>query len=219
MRHSPGRRCPRTLMACLLLSLIAVPDGLAGEWESMQESVESKLKAHARRIAEIEARERGAPADREARADRITRDRISGIKSSLKGGGRARRVADSAEGASGDAKALINVSREQGESLDIVMSEWGAQGAERRKLRESTAAAQKSLELAEASLTAAGEVAEATAARVRQSDVLQKIARVEAGASEATDRLRARWQREQAAREREHRQREREAAERERGVR
>ena len=45
----------RTLMACLLLSLIAAPDGLAGEWETMRESYANKLTAHARRIAEIEA--------------------------------------------------------------------------------------------------------------------------------------------------------------------
>ena len=46
----------------------------------MRESYESKLRAHAKRIAEIEARERGVPADQEKRADKITRDRITGIK-------------------------------------------------------------------------------------------------------------------------------------------
>ena len=30
---SAGSRCLRTLTACLLLSVIAVSDGLAGEWE------------------------------------------------------------------------------------------------------------------------------------------------------------------------------------------
>ena len=34
MRHrGTGRRWLDTLMACLLLSLIAAPAGLAGEWE------------------------------------------------------------------------------------------------------------------------------------------------------------------------------------------
>jgi hypothetical protein len=215
MRHrGPGRRWLRTLMACLLLSLLAAPDGLAGEWEDMRESYDSKLKAHARRIAEIDARERGMPADQEKRADKITRDRITGIKGSLKSGGRARSLAESAEKASGDARALIDVSREQGEYLDIVISEWGTEGAERKKLRESLAALQKSLENANASLAKTIEAAEATARRVTESGLPEKAGRIE-----TAEKQRARWLREQAALERDRQQRERSAAERERGVR
>ena len=80
-----GRRCLRTLTACLLLSVIAVSDGLAGEW-----------------------------ADQKKRADKITRDRIIGIKDSRTSGGKTRSLADTAERASGDARALIDVYREQG---------------------------------------------------------------------------------------------------------
>jgi hypothetical protein len=215
MHHGgTGRRYLCTLTACLLLSLIAVADGLAGEWETLRESYDNKLRAHARRIAEIEARERGVPADQEKRADKITRDRITGIKGSLKGGGKARSLADTAERASGDATALIDMYREQGEYLDIVMSEWRTEGAERRKLRESIAALPKNLGRANANLARAIELAETTTMRVQQSDVLEKIARIEAEAKE-----RARWQHERAVRERERQQREREAAERERGVR
>ena len=209
-----GRRWLHTVTACLLLSLIGAPDGLAGEWENMRESYDTKVKAHARRIAEIEARERGVPADQEKRADKITRDRISAIKGSLKGGGKARSLADTAEKASGDPRALIDVYREQGEYLDIVMSEWEAEGAERRKLRESIAALRKSFERANADLATAIEVAETTTMRVPQSGVLEKVARIEAAEKE-----RARWLREQAALDRERQQRERGAAERERGVR
>jgi hypothetical protein len=209
-----ARPCLCTLTACLLLSLIAVADGLAGEWENMGERYGSTLRAQAKRIAEIEARERGVPADHEKRADKITRDRITAIKGSLKGGGRVRRLADAAERASGDARALIDVYREQGEYLDSVMSEWRTEGAERRKLRESIATLQKSLERAKASLTRAIGVAETTTMRVRQSGVLEKVARMEEEA-----KARARWQREQTARERDRQQREREAAERERSVR
>ena len=98
MHHGgAARRCLCTLTACLLLSLIAVADGLAGEWENMRESYDNTLRAQAKRIAEIEARERGVPADQEKRADKITRDRITGIKGSLKGGGKARSLADAAE--------------------------------------------------------------------------------------------------------------------------
>jgi hypothetical protein len=202
------------MVACLLLSLIAIPDGLAGEWESMRESYDSKLKAHARRIADIEARERGVPADQEKRADKITRDRISGIKGSLKGGGKARSLAETAEKASGDPRALINVSREQGEYPDIVIGEWGTEGAERKKLRESIATLQKNLESANASVARAIEVADAAARRVHESGLSEKAGRIEAAQKE-----RARWLREQAALERERQLRERGAAERERGVR
>jgi len=215
MHHrGPGSRCLRTLMACLLLSLIAVPDGLAGEWETLREGYDNTLRAHAKRIAEIEARERGVPADPEKRAEKITRDRITGIKGSLKGGGKARSLADTAERASGDARAFIDVDREQGAYLDIVMSEWRAEGAERRMLREALATLAKNLERAKTNLARAIEVAETTTLRVPQSGVLEKVGRIEAAEKE-----RARWQREQATRERERLQREREAAERERGVR
>jgi hypothetical protein len=209
-----GGRWLRTMMACLLLSLITVPDGLAGEWESMRESYDNKLRTHAKRIAEVEARERGVSADQEKRADKITRDRITGIKGSLKGGGKARGLAEAAEKASGDARALIDVSREQGEYLDIVISEWGTEGAERKKLRESIATLQKTLESANANLARAIEVAEATTRRVPESGLPEKVGRIEAAEKE-----RARWLREQAALERERQQRERGAAERERGVR
>ena len=214
-RHGgTGRGCLRTLMAGLLLSLVAVPDGLAGEWETMRENYDSKLRAQAKRITEIEARERGGPADPERRAEKITRDRITGIRSSLKGGGKARGLADTAERASGGPRALSDVSREQGEYLDVVLSEWGAEGAERRKLRESTATLQKNLERANAGLARVIEVTETTTMRVSQSGVLEKV-----GWLETREKERARWQRDQATRDRERQQREREAAERERGVR
>jgi hypothetical protein len=213
MHHGgTGRRWLRTLGACLLLALIAAPNGFAGEWESMRESYDNKLRTYAKRIAEIEARERGA--DQEKRADKITRDRITGIKGSLKGGGKARSLAEAAEKASGDARSLIDVSREQGEYLDIVISEWGTEGTERKKLRESIPTLQKNLESTNANLARAIEDAETTTTRVPRSGVLEKVGRIEAAEKE-----RARWLREQAALERERQQRERNAAERERGVR
>ncbi len=215
MHYGTGTRRLRALMACLVLSLTAVPEAVAaGEWENMRESYDNKLRTHAKRIAEIEARERGAPADQEKRTDKITRDRITGIKGSLKGGGKARSLAETAEKASGDARALIDVSREQGAYLDIVISEWGTEGAERKKLRESIATLQKNLERANENLARAIEVAETTTLRVPRSGVLEKVARIEAAEKERT-----RWLREQAALERERQQRERGAAERERGVR
>ena len=164
--------------------------------------------------ARIEAKERGIP-DPQQRADKITRDKITSVRISLKGGGKGKSLADAAENASGDAKALPDLFREQGEYLDVVTNEWGAQGAERKKLRDAMAAVQKNLERANANLTKAAKAA--TSSGANSSDVLEKATRIDAAVTEAGDRLRARWQLEQATREREAKQREREAAERARG--
>jgi len=114
---------------------------------------------------------------------------------SLKGGGKAISLADTTERASGDARASIVVYREHGDYLDIVMSEWGTEGVERRKLRESIAAWQKSLERANVDLATAIEVAETTTMRVPQSGMLEKVTWIEAEAKE-----RARWPHERVAR-------------------
>ncbi len=219
MHHGgTGRRCLGTLVAFLLLSLIPVPDALAGELEKMRESYDNKLRAHEKRITEIEAKGRGVSADPEKRADGITRDRVAEIRASLKGGGGAgKRLAELAEKASGEAKALVDVYKGQSEHLDIVTGEWGAGGAERKKLREAITALQKNLALISTNLAMATEAAGAMTIRVEQSGVLEKVARIEAEATEARERLSARWERERAAREREREQREREAGERARG--
>ncbi len=215
MHHgSPARRCLRTLMAGLLLALGAVSDAPAGEWEKIRESYDNALRTYEKRIGEIEAKERGIP-DQEQRADKITRDKVAAIRGSLKGGGKGKSLADADEKAPGDARALTDLSREQGEYLDVVTSEWGAEGAERKKLREAMATAQKNLERVNANLARA---AKATTAGVKPSDLLEKTARIEALVNEASQRFKARWQLEQAARERETKQREREAAERARGA-
>ena len=221
MHHGgTGRRCLGTLVAFLLLSLIPVPDALAGELEKMRESYDKKLRAHEKRITEIEAKGRGVSADPEKRADGITRDRVAEIRASLKGGGGAgQRLAELAEKASGEAKALVDVYKGQSEHLDIVAGEWGAGGAERKKLREAITALQKNLALISTNLAMATEAAGAMTIRVEQSGVLEKVARIEAEASEARERLSARWERERTAREREREQREREASERARGLR
>jgi hypothetical protein len=210
------RRCHRALMAGALLSLIGAPAALGDEWEKMRGKYDNTLRVHEKRIAEIEAKERGGSADQEARAVKITRDRVTGIRAALKGGGKGRSLADTAERASSDARALVDLNREQSGYLAIVTREWGAAGAERKSLRDAMATLQQSFQDIDANLARA---AEATTAPVQQSGVLEKAARTEVAASEAGERLRARWQREQAAREREREQREREAAERARGMR
>jgi hypothetical protein len=211
---SPARRCLPSLMAGLLLVLSPVADGRADEREKLRESYDNILRASEKRIGEIESRERGI-ADQYRRAEKITRDKVASVRVSLKGGGKGKSLADAAEKASGDPKALADLSREQGEYLDVVQNEWGAEGPERKKLREAMAAAQKNFERVSANLTKAAKTAES----MRASDVLEKAAAIEVMVTEAGERLRARWQLEQAAREREMKQREREAAERARGTR
>ena len=98
--------------------------------------------------------------------------------------------------------------------LDIATSEWKADGVERRKLRESLTTLEKNLTRATASMARALKVAETTAMSLPHSGVPEKLARLE-----ETEKERARWLREQAARDRERQQKEREAAERERSVR
>jgi hypothetical protein len=223
MHHGgTGGRYLVALMAFLLLSLIAVPDAFTVELERMRESYDSTLRAHEKRIREIEAKGRGASADPEKRADGITRDRAADIRASMKGGGGAgKRLAELAEKASVDAKAWVDVYRGQSEHLDTVTREWGADGAERKKLREASTALQRNLALTRTNLAVAAETAEAMKTQVQESGVLEKVARIEAGASEARERLSARWERERIVRERERerREREREAGERARGLR
>jgi hypothetical protein len=221
MHHGgTGGRCLVILIPFFLLS-IAAPDALAVDLDRMRESYDTKLRAHQKRITEIEARGRGASADPGKRADGITRDRLAEIRASLKGdGGAAKRLTELAEKASRDGKALLDVYRGQSEYLDVVTREWGADGTERKKLREAITAMQKNLALIDTHLGTVAEAAAAMKTGVQQSGgALEKVARIEAGASEARERLSARWERERLMREREREQREREAGERARGLR
>src|SRR4030095_4024546 len=148
--------------------------------------------------------------DPQQRADKITSDKVVSARTSLKGSGKERSMVQAADRASGDANALPDLYREQSEYLNVVTSEWGAEGAERKKLREALAILQKNLERASASLANAAKATEAVA----PSDVLENAARIEAMVNEAAERLRARWQREEDARGREAKQRGGDAAER-----
>jgi hypothetical protein len=209
----PARRSLPILAAGLLLALSAASGASADEWEKIRESYGSALKANAKRIGEITAKERGVPEPQ--RAEKITRDKIASVRTNLKSAGKAKSLADAAEKASAaGAGALADLAREQGDYLAVVGSEWGADGAERKKLREAMAAAQKNLERANANLTKAAR----TGADVSMSGALEKATQIDAMVTEAGDRLRAKWQLEQAARERDMKQREREAGERARST-
>jgi len=213
-RGTVSRSLPILVGSCALIfgSASSVP---AEEWAAkLRESYEGALKANEKRIADIEARERGVSDPRE-RAEKITRDKISSTRVSLRGGGRGKSLADAADKASGDKRVPADLSSEQGAYLDVVANEWGAEGAERKKLREAMGTTQKNLERANASLSKAAQTAQALA---QPSAALEKAVRIDAAVTEAGDRLRARWQLEQATREREAKQREREAAERARSV-
>ena len=197
------------LISGLLLPVLAVFGAAAGDWETVRDNYETALKANEKRIQEIEARERGIQ-DPQQRAEKITRDKIAALRGSVKGGGTGKSLAEAADKAAGDPKALADLSKDQARYLEVATSDWGADGVERKRLRESMGATQKNMERINASLTHATR----STANVTSSDALAKAMRIDTAMTEAGDRLRARWQIEQAAREREAKQREREAAER-----
>ena len=201
-------RCLSTVSGVVLWALIASSGAVAGEGDNIRESYDNALKAHEKRIKEIEAKESGIP-DPQQRATRITSDKVGSARASLKGGGKGLSLVQAADRA-GDASALADLYREQSAYLDAVASEWGPEGPERKKLREAMAISQKNFERAHAGLAKAARSAEA----VPPSDMLKEAGQIEAAVNEAAERLRARWQLEQAARERDAKQREREAAER-----
>jgi hypothetical protein len=208
MRH---RRCVRRVLlilaGSLVLPLLGISDAVSDELDVIRGNYESALKANEKRIQEIEARERGI-ADPQQRAEKITQDKVGALRSALKGDRTGKVLADAADKAANDPNAMADLSKESSKYLDAALSDWGAGGAERRRLREAMAASQKNIEGIDANLTRAAK------ATVPSSDALEKAARIEAAVNEAGERLRARWQLEQAAREREAKQREREAAER-----
>ena len=209
----PARRCLLTLMGAVLLPLFVASGALCGEWETVRGNYENALKANEKRIQEIEAKERGIP-DQQQRAEKITRDKVAALRASLKAGGAGKSLAEAAEKAAGDPKAVADLARDQSKYLDTATADWGAEGPERKRMRDATAATPKSIERNNANLTRAAK----SVASLQASDSLETAARIEAAVNEAGDRLRARWQLEQAARERETKQREREAAERSRGT-
>jgi len=209
MYHGTALRLLAALAGGALVALMGGSDARAGEWETIRESYGNALKANDKRVQDIEAKERGI-SDQQQRAEKITRDKIAASRAALKGGDRGRSLAEAAEKASGDATALSDLSREQSKYLDAATSDWGADGPERKRLRDNAAAAQKNLERVNADLTRAAKALES----VRSAEALEKMARIEASVNEAADRLRAKWQLDQAARERDTKQREREAAER-----
>ena len=210
MHHGgSARRCLSTVIGVLLWALIAISGAVAGEGDNIRESYDNALRTYEKRIKEIEAKESGIP-DPQQRATKITSDKIGSARASLKGGGKGLSLVQAADRASGDARALADLYREQSAYLDAVTSEWGAEGAERKKLREAMAISQKNFERTHAGLANAAR----SAASVTPSDMLEAAGQIEAAVNEAAERLRARWQLEQAARERDAKQREREAAER-----
>jgi hypothetical protein len=133
----------RALLAGALLSLVPGSPGEANEWETIRERQENVLRTQVPRSAEVEARERGARAEQEKRAEKVGRDRLAGAEGILKGG------------------------------------DWRADGAERRKARESMVTLQRNLERANASLSRAIEIAESTTTGLSHSGVLERLARLE----------------------------------------
>lgn len=193
----------------LLLPLAGASSAAADELDAVRGNYETVLKANEKRIQEIEARERGIT-DPQQRAEKITRDKVTALRNSLKGDRTGKILADSADKVASDPKTLPDLARDSSKYLDTTTTDWGADGAERKRLRDSMAASQKNIERINGNLTRAVR----STANIQASDSLETATRIEAAVTEAGDRLQARWQNEQAARERDAKQREREAAER-----
>jgi len=210
MRHGERVRCGLLILAgSLVLPLVGISDAVADELDAIRTNYENARKTNEKRIQEIEARERGI-ADPQQRAEKITQDKVTALRNSLKGDRMGKVLADAADKAANDPTAMADLSKESSKYLDVARSDWSAEGPERKRLREAMAAAQKNVESINANLTRAA----GGTATVPAVDALEKAARIEGAVNEAADRLQARWQREQAARERDAKQREREAAER-----
>lgn len=146
-------------------------------------------------------------------AQRTTRDRVAAAKAALPGDSTGKQLADMAEKASADGGVLPELYRRQDEYVARATGEW-REGADRKTLQEASGLLQRNSERLEAAVTSAREAARAASTRIRQSGVLEKMARLEAAAKDAGTRLAGRWERERAMREREREQREREAGER-----
>jgi hypothetical protein len=180
------------------------------------------IRDNEKRLAEIRAREVGI--DEARRAEKITADRVLAAGAALSGAGLpasmasrgetwGQTLARMAEVADRDPGTMGALYRAHEEYVADAAASW-AEGPERTKLREAAVQLQMNMELARSGLIRTTDAALAVPARLPQSGVLEKVARIETAAKEAGERLSARWERERAAREREREQREREAAER-----
>lgn len=231
-RGRAGTRRPGVMALLLLLapaSAAAESPAAAEEdaWvrtesQKLAASQERVLRDNEKRVTEIAAREGGV--DEGRRAGKITADRALAAGAALSGAGLPAGVASKGETwgqtlarmadvADRDAGTLQTLYRAQTEYVDDATADW-ADGPERKKLQEAGAQLQKSMEASRATMIVTTETAETMTARIPQSQLLDKVARIETAAKEAGERLSARWERERAAREREREQREREAAER-----
>src|SRR5215475_14768404 len=139
MYHGSAVRFLTALAVGALVAQIGGSDARAGEWEAIRDSYGNALKANEKRVQEIEAKERGI-SDQQQRAEKITRDKIAASRAALKGGDRGRSLAEAAEKASGDPGALSDLSREQSRYVNVSTSDWGADGPERKRLRDNAAA-------------------------------------------------------------------------------
>ncbi len=104
------------------------------------------------------------------------------------GGGMGKRLAEMAEKASTDPRALAELYRMQEGYVDRAAREW-RDGGERKKLQEASSLLQRNIERINSSLTIATEAADAMSTRIRQSELLEKTAHLETTAKEAGARL------------------------------
>jgi hypothetical protein len=145
-------------------------------------------------------------------------DSASAGSSAWENDGTGKTLAEMAEKASTDRRALTELYRMQDEYVHHATGEWRDR-SERKKLQEAIGLLQRNTDQINSSLRMATEAAEALSTWIRRSGVLERMAQLETAAKEAGARLAGRWELEQAARVREREQREREAGERARAQR
>src|SRR5881396_2711695 len=92
---------------------------------------------------------------------------------SSESGGAGKRLAEMAEKASTDSRALGELYRMQQEYVARATREW-RDGEERKKLEEASSLLQRNMERVNSSLRMATEAAEAMSTRIRQSELLEK---------------------------------------------
>ena len=138
---------------------------------------------------------------------------VSADSSEWESGGAGKRLAEMAEKANTDGRALAELYRMQEQYVARATGAW-RDGPERKQLREASSLLQKNTERINSSLTRAIEAAETMSTLIPKSGVLEKMTQLETAAKEVGARLAARWELERAARERAREQREREAGER-----
>src|SRR5262245_59397065 len=133
-----GTPCLGAATASLLILLTSGP-GAAGpptpeaasfksEWDKVREDQEREIRSNRGRLADIVARERREPAELEARADKITRERVAEIRAYVKSDTRGAALAQTAEQALSQRGTLAEIYKAQEAFVSNASRDWAKDG-------------------------------------------------------------------------------------------